>query len=65
MIEPHIEQDNGNIQVVEAWVRCSKCNGALHRIFPGEKTPWWMCQDEKCQLKEGQEIEIEDGGKEG
>ena len=54
MIYPH------KTRVVKAWVVCSKCNGARHRVLPGEKTPWWFCQDEKQYLKEGQEIELED-----
>ncbi len=45
---------------VIAWFICGKCNNAKHRIFPGEKTPWWWCQDHKCQLSEGDEIEIEE-----
>jgi len=53
LIYPHTEH------TVEAWVRCAKCNGSLHRIMPGEITPWWFCQDEKQELKVGQEVEVE------
>jgi len=42
-----------------AWVACQKCNGARHRVIPGKDAPWWWCQDEKQQLEEGQEIEVE------
>ena len=59
MIEPHIIQNNGQPQVVEAWVKCSKCNNSMHRILPGQKTPYWWCQDEKQQLQEDEEIEVE------
>ena len=44
---------------VEAWIKCAKCNGARHRIYPGEKTPFWLCQDERRELKPDQEIEVE------
>ena len=54
MISPHTEIGN-----VEAWVTCAKCNNAKHRVLPGEKTPYWLCQDERCELKLGQEIEVE------
>ena len=58
MIEPHIIK-NSEIQRVNAWVVCGKCNNARHRIMPGEFTPWWFCQDEKYELAQGQEIEVE------
>jgi len=58
MITPHIEE-NGRIQTVEAYIICGSCDNARHRILPGEKTPWWFCQDEKYELKPGQEIEVE------
>lgn len=56
IIQPHIEE-KGKIKTVTAWVDCGKCN-CMHRILPGEITPYWWCQDERCQLKEGQEIEV-------
>ena len=46
-------------QRARAWVVCKKCNNAKHRIFPGDETPWWWCQDTKSQLKRDQDIEIE------
>lgn len=57
MIYPHTDK----IQRVKAWVVCDKCNGSRHRVFPGDKTPYWWCQDEKQELKENQEIEVEYG----
>ena len=58
MIYPHTIE-SGQIRRVRAWVKCSKCNNAKHLILPGDKTPYWWCQDEKQQLKRGQEIEVE------
>mgnify|MGYP001561007422 CR=1 FL=1 len=46
--------------VVKAWVTCTKCGGAKHRILRGKKTPQWFCQDVKYQLEVGQEIDVED-----
>jgi len=43
----------------KAWVVCDKCNSAKHRVLPGEKAPYWYCQDEKVSLIEGQEVEVE------
>lgn len=43
----------------DAWVVCAKCNNAWHRILPGDKTPYWYCQDEKCELIEGKEVEVQ------
>ena len=59
MIAPHVEKEGGEIQYVKAWVVCSKCNNARHRVLPGQKTPHWYCQDERCELKPNQEIEVE------
>ena len=59
MIPPHIEKRSGEIQYVWAWIVCSKCNNARHGVLPGEKTPLWYCQDERCELKPNQEIEVE------
>lgn len=58
MIHPHIIKGD-KVQPVRAWIICGKCNGAKHLIFPGEKTPWWYCQDEKHNLVEGQEVDVE------
>ena len=55
MIFPHTEEG----KLVQAWIVCSKCNGSYHRVLPGIETPYWWCQDEKCQLREGQEIEVQ------
>ena len=52
-------QPNVDGRPVWAWVKCAKCNNAKHLILPGDKTPYWWCQDEKQQLREGQEIEVE------
>lgn len=59
MIAPHITDEFGCERLVNAWVKCSKCNGAYHRILPGKITPYWWCQDERQELKPGQEIEVE------
>jgi len=45
---------------VKVWFVCPKCNNSRHRILPGEKAPYWWCQDEKISLREGDEVEIED-----
>lgn len=58
MIEPHTVE-NDKVRTAIAWVVCPRCNNARHRVMPGEKTPWWFCQDEKEELAEGQEIEID------
>ena len=44
---------------VRAWVKCPKCNNSLHLVLPGEKSPYWWCQDERQELKPGQEVEVE------
>lgn len=58
MIYPHTIE-NGEIKKVNAWIVCDKCNDSRHHILPGEKTPYWWCQDEKKELKPNQEIEVE------
>ena len=44
---------------VMAWIKCIKCNNALHLVMPGKKTPYWLCQDGERELEAGQEIEVE------
>jgi len=58
MIYPHTIENEG-YQRVRAWVKCVKCNNALHLVLPGENTPYWWCQDKKCELAPEQEIEVE------
>ena len=55
MIQPNIDA-----RPVKAWIVCPKCNNAYHRILPGDKTPYWWCQDEVVYLGEGQEIEYQE-----
>lgn len=51
-------QDEAVADDAEVWVPCVRCSGALHRVFRGEATPWWMCQDEKQTLVPGQTAEV-------
>ena len=48
------------VQIANVWFFCAKCNNSRHRVLPGEKAPFWWCQDNKVNLKEGDEVEIED-----
>ena len=58
MTENKIVGPNIDGKPAKVWVVCKKCNDAWHSVLPGEKTPYWWCQDEAVYLAEGQEIEV-------
>ena len=49
-----------SVETANVWFICAKCNNSWHRVIPGKKAPYWWCQDEKVELKGGDEVEVED-----
>ena len=48
-----------DVRDADVWFVCAKCNNSWHRVFPGEKAPYWWCQGEKVELKKGEEVEVQ------